>query len=1119
MDCVQCVVLVTFGIILCFPVSEGFSIKDRSGNFIHATCLYCEPKTCDNTTGVCERCLTGFYGEKCENTCPNTCSTCEKSNGRCLTCIDGWFGENCNFECIHCFSCHKDSGACTSCQPNYWGPQCQNECEYNCHVCSIENGQCIHCAQGYFGDGCTSQCGHCRRGLCDRATGTCQFGCNDGFYGDSCEKQCSQNCMVCNQTDGECLMCQPNLWGSQCDYTCPTNCDFCHVSTGECLECVEGYHGDKCQERCGNCIGLTCEKDTGYCEYGCQDGWFGGKCDQKCIQNCSKCTSKDECMVCIPGLAGSRCDIKCPEICSSCSQDMISNEIVCSECAAGYSQPQKNCSCTMSKCTKPMLTWAGSYCDECEANSGWYLSQGACCPCKHCAGGNQFCSRDGTCINGCEPNYYPKDQGCDTFCDLEHCTWCEPFFGYGKVCVGCDSGYFLEKDGYCYPCSENCKGGKEKCHTTTGSCTDGCEEGWFGDRCDSTCHAEHCAECDNTANTCQSCKYGYYGKSCSQTCATNCTKCSRDTGSCLECVTGRFSEDCSKTCDNCIKNECEVSGKCLHGCEEGWFGTKCNEMCMEGCSKCSSFEICEECYNQAALLNGKCYSSCSRCVHSRCSEKGECELGCVDGWYGKKCDHPCPIECSKCNSKDSCVSCLRGFKWEGKRCISTCENCKDQLCSSDGVCDHGCNEGWYGKKCIEECVKGCISCADGQKCDKCRSGYQLSGNKCIAGCDFCLEEDCDIQRNCHLGCKDGHFGPQCTGSCMKGCQVCDSAEKCTKCSPGFQLVNNYCKASCANCADRSCDADEVCLSGCVDGWFGKRCNQKCAKNCAFCNSDACLKCDTGYDLINAGCDRSCGENCISCEPVSNPSEPLCTKCKDGYYTRYGLCQKCSSTCKNGACEGTTAQCLEGCVEGWTGLLCNTPMDGTKIPTTDCLGSCLTCNQATKQCSSCIAGMWGKNCKQRCPAKCDTCDQQTGQCMVVCSKYCNRNVNSISCNNVTGACLQGCEDGWYGDQCQKRCPPNCIDGTCERTQGHCVTGCVPGWKGITCSESSKSTAIPSMGMIAGAVIAAIVGVAIIVIITYFFCCRKKKRVEKDDDTYTNISYPPYTNNGFMLDSGM
>lgn len=959
-------------------------------------CLYCEPKTCENTTGICGKCLTGFYGEKCEHTCPNTCSTCEKSNGRCFSCIDGWFGENCNFECVHCYSCHKESGACLTCQPNYWGPQCQNECEYNCHVCSIENGQCIHCAPGYFGENCARQCGHCRRGYCDQATGTCQFGCNDGFYGDSCEKPCPQNCMVCNQTDGECLMCRELMWGSQCGYSCPPNCAFCHVSTGKCLECVEGFHGENCDEPCGHCVGGMCIKDTGYCDYGCEDGWFGGNCNLQCFQNCSKCSLKDECLVCKSGLAGSRCDMKCPEVCSACSQDMISGEVVCSECAAEFSQPQKNCSCTMSKCTNVKKTLDLRICEECEANTGWYLSQGSCCPCKHCAGGNQFCSSNGTCLKGCEPYYYPKEQGCDVFCDIDHCVWCEPFFGYGKICVGCESGYYLDTDGQCNSCSEHCKGGSTECHPTTGVCTDGCKDGWFGDKCDTTCHDKYCAVCDDIANTCHQCREGFYGEQCTKDCLQNCMKCSKDTGSCLECVRGRYAEDCSKMCLNCLKDDCQVTGECLFGCKEGWFGSHCDQRCTEGCSKCSNSDSCEECFIQETLLNGKCYSPCSKCFHGMCSSDRKCKQGCVDGWHGAKCDLPCPAECSKCNSSVSCDACLQGFELEGSKCISTCKNCKDQLCSADGVCDKGCKEGWFGAKCIEKCVENCISCADGLNCDKCISGYQLLENRCVAGCGFCLQDKCDLAGNCHLGCKEGHHGPQCIELCPKGCRTCDSTERCSSCSRGFNMVNFKCVAFCENCD--SCQRDE----------------------------------ETG---------------------VSS-----CVTCKEGFYAKNGVCQKCSSTCKNSACERTTAQCLEGCIEGWTGLLCNIPEDGTKLPATACEGSCLTCNANTRKCSSCIAGMWGQSCQQKCPSHCNVCDQQTGQCMVVCSKYCQKNVNMVSCNNVTGACLQGCEDGWYGDQCQNMCTQNCIDKECNRKTGHCNKGCSPGWIGLTCSGNDSNSYI-------------------------------------------------------------
>lgn len=275
-------------------------------------------------------------------------------------------------------------------------------------------------------------------------------------------------------------------------------------------------------------------------------------------------------------------------------------------------------------------------------------------------------------------------------------------------------------------------------------------------------------------------------------------------------------------------------------------------------------------------------------------------------------------------------------------------------------------------------------------------------------------------------------------------------------------------------------------------------------------------------MVNFQCVPLC-ENCHSCQRDVKTDVYLCNICKEGYYAKNGVCQKCSSTCKNSACERTTAQCLEGCIDGWTGLLCNIPEDGTKLPVTACEGSCLTCNADTRQCSSCIAGMWGKSCEQKCPSHCSVCDQQTGQCMVVCSKYCQKSVNMVSCNNVTGACLQGCQDGWYGDQCQNMCAQNCIDKECDRTTGHCTKGCSPGWKGFTCSEANKMPAVPSVAMIAVAVVAAIVVVAII-ISTFVFCRFRKKRLDEKEHSYTNVTYSSnapsqYTNNGFMLDSVM
>lgn len=74
-------------------------------------------------------------------------------------------------------------------------------------------------------------------------------------------------------------MCWEMMWGSQCDYFCFLYCVFCYVLIGKCLECVEGFYGENCEDLCGYCVGGMCIKDIGYCDYGCEDGWFGGSCN------------------------------------------------------------------------------------------------------------------------------------------------------------------------------------------------------------------------------------------------------------------------------------------------------------------------------------------------------------------------------------------------------------------------------------------------------------------------------------------------------------------------------------------------------------------------------------------------------------------------------------------------------------------------------------------------------------------------------------------------------------------------------------------------------------------------------------------------------------------------
>ena len=91
--------------------------------------------------------------------------------------------------------------------------------------------------------------------------------CTNNTFGPNCTNTYS-NCSdggQCNHTDGRCLHGCNN--GTHDGYAvCPSN-----------------RYGNNCQENCSiNCgVPERCDRITGHCEGGCQEGWKGSRCDSK----------------------------------------------------------------------------------------------------------------------------------------------------------------------------------------------------------------------------------------------------------------------------------------------------------------------------------------------------------------------------------------------------------------------------------------------------------------------------------------------------------------------------------------------------------------------------------------------------------------------------------------------------------------------------------------------------------------------------------------------------------------------------------------------------------------------------------------------------------------------
>ncbi|KAL3869437.1 hypothetical protein ACJMK2_042118 [Sinanodonta woodiana] len=663
------------------------------------------------------------------------------------------------------------------------------------------------------------------------------------------------------------------------------------------LVCFSGATGEL---NCDHCLygPEYCHRDTNLCLYGCLVGWTGDDCNINCtIPNCIDCeltSLGQECQRCKIGLYGKYCNNFCSLFCKY-------GETHCDlegKCNYGCERGWVGDLCNRRECIFPNcqsceeLSNGQPYCKLCE--EGYYWDGSVCGECSpHCVGGRNSCNTStGACLNGCMDNWIGAN--CRLQCNLDHCLQCstvsEP---YRAVCTQCQSGYFLQ-DGTCVGCG-HCKNG-ETCDNFNGTCPNGCEDMFQGDKCNIFCDILNCEKCkvdDFNRTVCELCASGYYSSSSNscRPCNFNCNggpqKCDPRTGKCTAgCLGGYYGEYCNYICSqHCINNTCSpLNGNC--DCEEGWFGLRCDRECPVNCDECDGFAVTNTCSRcQQGFYGPHCETVCpENCLQEpyrdRCDKvTGHCNMGCYGSMYGKFCNQTCSPNCiGKCDQLSG--NCLTGCvsAWYGPTCEQKCSSsCKDALpgfriCDRDnGTCEFGCENGKFGQTCDKICNykcrnKTCIMTSG--DCVVCMKGFY--GLNCSQQCEgHCMESECDqLNGICTLGCAPGYFGIK-----------CDQA-----CSP--------------NCIDYKCDRTTgYCPKGCIDGFYGNTCIQTCNKNCLnnTCQqtTGACLQgCKSGY----------MGEFCVQA-------------CSSGFYGEN--CEKSCGQCVNdGPCLPTSGKCPQGCALGW-----------------------------------------------------------------------------------------------------------------------------------------------------------------------------------------------------------
>lgn len=82
----------------------------------------------------------------------------------------------------------------------------------------------------------------------------------------------------------DCKLCVKNTYGKNCSLTC-RNCQNCDPVLG-CKECISGFLGVDCNLSCPKgCRNQTCDRISGHCSNGCNNGFLGETCETPCKGN------------------------------------------------------------------------------------------------------------------------------------------------------------------------------------------------------------------------------------------------------------------------------------------------------------------------------------------------------------------------------------------------------------------------------------------------------------------------------------------------------------------------------------------------------------------------------------------------------------------------------------------------------------------------------------------------------------------------------------------------------------------------------------------------------------------------------------------------------------------
>jgi laminin alpha 3/5 len=214
-------------------------------------------------------CQTGYTGQYCERCAPGYFGVPFLSGGRCSQCQC-----NNNINMIDYDSCDQRTGMCQKCLNNTAGPSCE-KCAEGYYGDAIELKNCQKCKCNTTGsESCDLSTGvcKCKRNVIGNDCSLCPkntwgFHLGNGCIDCSCDPIGSESAQ-CNPNNGQCK-CKTGVTGQKCDQCLPDHWNFtqngcqkceckmdgvlktetggfsCNPINGSCV-CIEGVRGENC---------------------------------------------------------------------------------------------------------------------------------------------------------------------------------------------------------------------------------------------------------------------------------------------------------------------------------------------------------------------------------------------------------------------------------------------------------------------------------------------------------------------------------------------------------------------------------------------------------------------------------------------------------------------------------------------------------------------------------------------------------------------------------------------------------------------------------------------------------------------------------------------------------